>query len=63
MLNSQASVNVQDDVNTCKSQDAAMHFIDAAKADIRIGDDRACHVPSKDFVMLPPQQSFTGREH
>src|SRR5206468_285758 len=43
-------------------QDGAMHFIDATKADIRIGGDRACYVPSKDFITLPPEPAFTGRE-
>src|SRR5713226_917569 len=32
--------------------DAAMLFIDATKADIRIGGDRACYIPSKDFIAL-----------
>ncbi len=44
-------------------QDAAMMFIDATMADIRIGGDRACYVPSHDFIALPPEQVFTGREH
>ena len=40
-----------------------MMFIDATMADIRIGGDRACYVPSHDFIALPPEQVFTGREH
>ena len=43
-------------------QDAAMLFIDATKADIRIGGDRACYVPSQDFIAVPPD-SVQGREH
>lgn len=53
--------DVQEMVET--PQDAAMFFIDATKADIRIGGDRACYVPSKDFIALPPEQAFSGREH
>lgn len=44
-------------------QNDAMQFIDATKADIRIGGDRACYVPSQDFIALPPEQAFMGREH
>ncbi len=44
-------------------QDTAMLFIDATKADIRVGGDWACYVPSQDFIVLPPEQSFTSREH
>jgi antirestriction protein ArdC len=44
-------------------QDAAMLFINATMADIRIGGDRAYYVPSHDFVALPPEQAFTSREH
>jgi antirestriction protein ArdC len=43
--------------------DATMQFIDATKADIRIGGDRACYIPSQDYICLPPEQAFTGREH
>jgi antirestriction protein ArdC len=46
-----------------RTADAAMLFIDATQAEIRIGGDRACYVPSKDFIALPPEQAFTGREH
>jgi antirestriction protein ArdC len=46
-----------------KKTDKAMEFIDATKADIRIGGDRACYIPSKDFIALPPEQAFNGREH
>ena len=45
------------------NQNAATRFIDATKADIRIGGDRSCYVPSKDFIALPPEQAFVGREH
>lgn len=45
------------------AQGETMQFIDATKADIRVGGDRACYVPSKDFITLPPEQAFTGREH
>ena len=51
------------DANKMVGTDAAMFFIDATKADIKIGGDRACYVPSKDFIALPPEQAFKGREH
>jgi antirestriction protein ArdC len=38
-------------------------FIAATKADIRIGGDRACYVPSLDFICLPPEAAFKSREH
>jgi antirestriction protein ArdC len=38
-------------------------FIKATGADIRHGGDKACYVPSQDFVMLPPFASFKGEEH
>jgi len=44
-------------------QTAADLFITATKADIRIGGDRACYVPSLDHIRMPPEQAFTGREH
>jgi antirestriction protein ArdC len=43
--------------------DTTMQFIDATKADIRIGGDMAMYVPSHDFVALPPEQAFKSREH
>jgi antirestriction protein ArdC len=43
--------------------DAAMHFINATQADIRIGGDRAMYVPSRDFIALPPEQAFENRSH
>ncbi len=43
--------------------DGAMRFVDAIKADIRVGGDRAAYIPSHDFITLPPEQAFTGREH
>jgi antirestriction protein ArdC len=33
-------------------------FITATKADIRIGGNVACYVPSKDFIALPPLRAF-----
>jgi antirestriction protein ArdC len=44
-------------------QNAASAFIAGTKADIRIGGDRACYVPALDFVCLPPESAFEGREH
>jgi antirestriction protein ArdC len=37
-------------------------FIAATKADIRIGGNVACYVPSKDFVALPPMDAFVTVE-
>ena len=37
-------------------------FIAATKADIRYGGDKACFVPARDFVNLPPVSSFTTIE-
>jgi hypothetical protein len=33
-------------------------FITATKADIRIGGNVACYVPSRDFIALPPLRAF-----
>jgi antirestriction protein ArdC len=45
------------------NQNAALRFIQATKADIRIGGDRAFYTPTLDFIQIPPEQAFTGREH
>jgi antirestriction protein ArdC len=37
-------------------------FIAATKADIRIGGNVACYVPSKDFIALPPIKAFETME-
>ena len=34
---------------TPHGSDVAMHFIDATKADVRIGSDCACYIPSKEL--------------
>jgi antirestriction protein ArdC len=41
---------------------AAEAFIKATKADIRHGGDKACFVPSQDFINLPPISSFKSIE-
>jgi antirestriction protein ArdC len=41
----------------------ALRFIQATKADIRHGGDRACYVPSKDFITLPHMTDFSSYEH
>lgn len=43
-------------------QDNAEAFIAATKADVRIGGNRACYVPSQDFVALPPKHQFKTLE-
>jgi antirestriction protein ArdC len=42
---------------------AVKAFIEATGADIRHGGDRACFVPSKDFIALPNPISFASEEH
>jgi antirestriction protein ArdC len=46
-----------------QSIEAVEAFLDAAKADVRIGGNRACYVPSHDFIALPPKLQFKGLEH
>lgn len=43
--------------------DQATKFIEATRADIRHGGDRACYVPSKDFIILPQATDFETYEH
>lgn len=38
-------------------------FIQATQADIRIGGNKACYVPSQDFIALPQKHQFTSLEH
>jgi antirestriction protein ArdC len=38
-------------------------FIQTTKADIRLGGNKACYVPSLDFIALPPQKQFRSVEH
>jgi antirestriction protein ArdC len=38
-------------------------FVTATGADIRHGGDRACYVPSRDFIALPNPSDFTSPEH
>ena len=42
---------------------AVKAFIKATGADIRHGGDKACFVPSKDFIALPNPSDFSGEEH
>lgn len=46
-----------------KKDDFVVGFINRTQADIRIGGDRACYVPSHDFVAMPPEPAFKSREH
>lgn len=41
---------------------AVQIFIDATKAEIRIGGNKACYVPSLDFVALPSRSAFKNPE-
>jgi len=43
--------------------DAAIRFIMGTKATIIHGGDRACYVPSKDFILLPHSLDFESYEH
>jgi antirestriction protein ArdC len=45
-----------------KRHEAVEAFIAATKADTRHGGDKACFVPSKDFINLPPANSFNEIE-
>jgi antirestriction protein ArdC len=45
-------------VSTIDPIDAAERFIAATKADIRLGGSKACYVPSRDFISLPPKEAF-----
>jgi antirestriction protein ArdC len=38
-------------------------FVTATGADVRHGGDRACYVPSRDFIALPNPSDFTSPEH
>jgi antirestriction protein ArdC len=38
-------------------------FVRATEADIRLGGNKACYVPSMDFVALPPRHQFRSLEH
>ena len=49
--------------DTERKDDEAITFIARTQADIRIGGDRACYVPSRDFVAMPPEPAFKSREH
>ena len=43
--------------------DQATRFIESTRADIKHGGDRACYVPSKDFIVLPHSTDFESYEH
>lgn len=38
-------------------------FIAATHADIRLGGNKACYIPSQDFIALPHKHQFRGLEH
>lgn len=54
---------VQEEVPVKVIDGRVQAFIDATKADIRHGGDRACYVPSQDFVLLPNPVAFSSYEH
>jgi antirestriction protein ArdC len=54
-----AAPDVKEKPETLTSVD---QFIAATKADIRPGGDNACYVPSRDFIALPPIESFVSVE-
>lgn len=43
--------------------DRVSPFIGATGAQISIGGDRACYIPSLDYITLPPPSAFQGIEH
>jgi antirestriction protein ArdC len=44
------------------AHETAEAFIAATQADIRHGGDRACYIPSRDFIALPEKGSFINVE-
>jgi antirestriction protein ArdC len=44
------------------AHETADAFIAATHADIRHGGDRACYIPSRDFIALPEKSSFINIE-
>lgn len=46
-----------------QKQSEVDRFVAQTQADIRIGGDRACYVPSHDFIAMPPEPAFKSREH
>jgi antirestriction protein ArdC len=44
-------------------EDEADRFIMATGADLRRGGNRACYVPSEDFIRLPERKQFNSRQH
>lgn len=44
-------------------QGAVQSFVDATKADIRFGGNKACYVPSLDFVSMPATEQFASLDH
>jgi antirestriction protein ArdC len=45
------------------TEDDADRFILATGADIRRGGNRACYVPSGDFIRMPLREQFQSRQH
>lgn len=43
--------------------DSAHRFVRATLADIRHGGDRACYIPSQDYILLPHATAFETRAH
>lgn len=43
--------------------EAVEGFIGATRAELQHGGDRACYVPSRDFIAMPPFGSFRAPEH
>ena len=42
---------------------AVESFVQATGVDIRHGGDKACYIPFMDYVLLPHETQFEGREH
>jgi antirestriction protein ArdC len=51
------------DIDGADVNQIAEAFIAATNADIRIGGNKACYVPSHDFIALPPKHQFSSVEH
>ena len=48
--------------NLVEIVDKAEAFVTATGADIRYGGDKACYLPSQDYIRMPDKNRFTGTE-
>jgi len=55
-------LDVEQDIPAPPPEGAVKAFVEATGADIRHGGNRACFVPSQDFIAIPNPTSFTSQE-